>query len=314
MRETLFPLSPVSRTDECLIYHDESKGVFENVWAHVLLLVPESASVELLRQLWKVRGRHGCEDKKLHFAEISGEKICQQDGSIVIKDWLQYGVEALRGKGSCVFSPSLGCKLGVIFFHTSADLDLYGGGIKGEKMLRYFETVLRMLLKGCAHGLYDQDNRLRVRGIITDGEPWHRKLDEIRILDRLISETREYVEIDRNAYVEGVVSDHTSPDCTDRDKAQFLQLADLLLGSIIHSCFRDLEHGNKKEKMIRPVREMLEKRRRGAGFRYSGHYRSFSLSFAAIEMGQWKFEQVDTKEIIYEDNQLKLFDLNEGAK
>lgn len=315
MRKTLFPLSPVSRADECLIYHDESKKVLEkNVWAHALFFVPESASAELLSQLWARRKRHGCEDKKLHFADISGGEICEKDGSIVIKEWLQHGIEALRSKGSYIFRPSLSCKLGVIFFHTSSDLDLYGGGTKDEKMLRYFETVLRMLLKGCAHALYGQNNKLKIKGIISDGEPWHRGLDEIRILDRLISEVREYVEIDRNAYVEGVVSDHSSPDCTDSDKAQFLQATDLLLGSVIHSCFRHLRHGDKKEIIIRPVREMLEKRKRGAGFLRSGHCRSFSLSFAHIDKDQWKFEQVDTKEIIYEDNQLKLFELNEETK
>lgn len=314
MSKTLFPLPQISKVDECLIYHDESERVFKNVWAHALFFVPESASARLLAQLWAARKRHGCEDKKLHFTDISGEKICEEDGSIVVKEWLQYEIEALRSKGSDILKPPLSCNLGVIFFNTSVDLDLYGGGTKDEKMLRYFETVLRMLLKGCAHGLYDRDNKLKIKGIITDGQPWHRELDEIRILDHLIPEVREYVEIDRNACIEGVVSDHTSPDCTDSDKAQFLQATDLLLGSVIHSCFRDLERGDKKEIIIRPVREMLEKRKRGAGFRHSGHYRSFSLSFAHIERGQWKFQQVDTKEIIYEDNQLKLFELNEGMK
>jgi len=314
MRKTLFPLHPVSKTAECLIYHDESKEVFgKNVWAHALFFVPESASGELLSQLWARRKTHGCEDKKLHFANISGDKISEEDGSIVIKEWLQYGIEALRSKGS-VCKPALSCKLGVIFFQTSLDLDLYGGGTEDEKMLRYFEIVLRMLLKGCAHGLYDQNNRLRIKGIITDGEPWHRELDKMRILDRLISEAREYVQIDGGAYIEGIVSDHTSLNCTDSSKAQFLQLTDLLLGSVIHCCFREKKYRSKKEIIIRPVREMLEKRKRGAGFLRSGHYRSFSLSFAHIDKGQWKFEQVDTKEIIYEDSQLKLFGLNEGAE
>jgi len=314
VRETLFPLPQISKVDECLIYHDESKEVFgKNVWAHALFFVPESASARLLAQLWAARKRHWCEDKKLHFADISGDKISEEDGSIVIKEWLQYGIEALRSKGSAC-KPALSCKLGVIFFQTSLDLDLYGGGTEDEKMLRYFETVLRMLLKGCAHGLYDPNNRLKIKGIVTDGEPWHRELDKMRILDRLISEAREYVHIDGDAYIEGIVSDHSSPNCTDSNKAQFLQLTDLLLGSVIHCCFRGKKYRSKKEIIIRPVREMLEKRKWGAGFLRSGHYRSFSLSFAHIDKDQWKFEQVDTKEIIYEDNQLKLFGFNEGTE
>lgn len=314
MNKTLFPLIQTSKIDGCLIYHDESKRVFDNVWAHVLFFIPESSSAELLRQLWTIRKKYGCKDNKLHFADISGRRICMEDGSIAIREWIQYGVEALRSKGSHIFKPPLNCKLGVVFFPTSFDFDLYGGCSRNEKMLRYFETVLRMLLKGCAHGLYDQNNKLKIKGMITDGEPWHRRLDEIRILYRLILEVRDYVKIDKNAYIEGVFSDHKSCDRTDIDKAQFLQLADLLLGSIIHCCFRGLEYQKKKEIIIRPVREMVKKRRRGRNFRHSGHYRSFSLSFADIKNGQWKFQQVDTKEIIYEDNQLKLFEFNERTK
>jgi len=84
----------------------------------------------------------------------------------------------------------------------------------------------------------------------------------------------------------------------------------LLLGSIIHTCFRDLEHGSKKEILIRPVREMLEKRKRGRNFHRSGHYKSFSLSFAELVGNQWRFQPVDEKEIIYEGNQLELFEFN----
>lgn len=306
----LFPLPQPLRTDECIIYHDESKGVFKNVWAHGLLFVPESASMKLLDQLWAIRKKHGCENIKLHFCDISGSKICPEDGSIAIKEWVQYGIEALRSKRSIVFRPPLHCKLGVIFFNASLDLDTYGGDTPGERMLRYFETIFRIVLKGCAHYLYNQNNKLRIKGVITDGEPWHRGLDETRILRRLMTEARDYVEIDRDAHVEGVISDHTSCDCADSNKAQFLQLTDLLLSSIIHSCFRDLAYRSKKEIIIRPVREMLEKRRRGGNFRRSGHYKSFSLSFATLVGSQWKFQQVDEKEIIHEDNQLKLFELD----
>jgi len=301
-------------THECVIYHDESKKVFGDVWAHAQLFVPEPAADALLGKLWEKRKKHGCEDIKLRFADISGSKICGQDGSVVIQEWLQYAVEALRSKGSVVFRPPLNCKLGIIFFHTSVDLDMYGGGTKGEKRLRYFETVFRMLLKGGAHYLFSNDNRLTIKGIVTDGEPWHRRLDETRILDRLMSDVREYVTVDENAYIEAIVSRHRSPSCTDENKAQFLQLTDLLLGSIIHSCFRDLRRGTKKEILIRPVKQMLEKRRRGRKFQHSGHYKSFTLSLASIANDQWEFQQIDTKEIIYEGNQLRFFEFNESIE
>lgn len=310
MNETLFQLPKDLRIDDCLIYHDESKKVFKNIWAHALFFVPESSSAKLLEEILEIRRKYGCENNRFHFANISGQRICKEDGSIVIKEWVEHGIEALRSKGSYIFSHPLNCKLGIIFFPTWLDLDLYGGGSQNEKMLRYFETVLRILLKGCAHWLYDENKKLKIKGIITDGEPWHRELDEIRVLDRLIPTVRDYVEIDRNAYIEGICSDHKSFDCTDCNKAQLLQLTDLLLGSIIHCCFRDLKYGDKKERIIRPIREMLEKRKRGRNFRRSGHYKSFSLSFATIENNQWVFQWVNTQEIVYEDNQLKLFEFS----
>lgn len=246
-------------------------------------------------------------DNKLHFAEISGAKICREDGSAVVLEWVKCGIDSLRTRRSYLFRPPLSCKLGVIFFDTSVDLDLYGGDHEDEKMLRFFETVLRMLLKACAHALWDEENRLIVKGIVTDGEPWHRALDEVRILGPLMLEAREYVEIDRDAYIEGLVSDHTSSECSDKDKAQLLQLTDLLLGSVIHCCFRDLRHNDKKEKIVRPAREMLGKRKRGRSFKWSGHYKSFTLSFGSTKAGEWNFEQVGTKEVVFEDNQLRLF-------
>jgi len=304
---TLFPLRQQVKTHECTIYHDESKGVIAgNVWAHGLLFVPESARFRLLEKLYESIGKHCGEDKRLHFTDISGKEICAQDGSVVIRDWVHYGVDALRNKGSAIFRPALNCKLGIIIFDTSVPLDLYGGETRGEKKLRYFETVLRMLLKGCSHYLYNQNNRLRIKGIITDGEPWHRKIDEVRILNPLVRDVRGYVEIDDEAYIEAAPKDHRSPKCTDCDKSHLLKLIDHLLGCVVQSCFRDLAHGRKKEIIARPVRDMLDKRRRKSRFQASGHYRQFAISYARLINGQWFFEQIDTKRLLFEGNQLKM--------
>jgi len=304
---TLFPLAKIQRTDECLVYHDESKRVLDDrVWAHGLLFVPESARVELLKRLYESINKHNCENNSLHFAEISGKKICAQDGSIVIRDWVNYGVEALRRKGSTIFRPALNCKLGIIIFNTAVPLDPYGGNTEGERKLRYFETVLRMLLKGCAHYLYDENNRLRIKGIITDGNSWHRKMNAVRILRPLLTETRNFVEIDRQAYIEAVPKDHCAPDCVDRDSAHLLKLIDQLIGCVVQSCFRQLSFGQKKEIIARPVREMLDKRNRGRNFRASGHYKQFTISYAQLINKQWRFKQIDARAVSHEGNQLIL--------
>jgi hypothetical protein len=299
--------SPV-KISKCLIFHDESKGVKgDDIWAHVLFFVPEPSEPILLQKLWQTRRNCGCINNRLHFTGMSGSKISSADGSKAIKSWLELGVEALKNKDSSIFKPALNCKLGVIFFSAPLNTHLYGGN-RGEKKIRYFETVLRMLLKGCAHALYDTQNKLVIKGIITDGFSWHRSLNEFRIIQQLTSEVRSYVAIDNNASIEEISSNHKSDVCSDKDKAQFLQLTDLFLGSVINSCYRNLVFGCKKEIIIRPIKEMLDKRKRGKFFLKSSHYRSFNLSIAKVINGRWNFQTVYTKDIVFEDNQLKLFD------
>lgn len=168
-----------------------------------------------------------------------------------------------------------------------------------------------MVLKGCAHYLYDGRCKLKIRGILTDGRPWHRPLNRLRILGKLKFECRDYVAIDKNAFMKCIISDHNDKECEDKNSAQILQLTDLLLGCAITSCFRKVEYGSKKEKIIRPFKEMLDKRKRGSNFRYSSHFKSFSISSAHIVKGQWSFEDVMNKELNYKDNQLKFSDFNE---
>jgi len=307
MMDKLFKVPP--KVNSCLIFHDESKDVNRCIWAHAIFFMPEGSYRNLLDKLWSIRWKYNCMDKKFHFADISGRKLCAADGSKAIKEWIEIAVEALKTKNS-IFNPPLECKLGIIFFDSSCNLSLYKGNKKEEKFLRYFETLLRMILKCCAHTFYDENNRLEIKGIITDGKPWHRPLNEMRILSRLMKESRDYVDIAKNAYIESIISDHKSNDCKDVEKAQLLQLTDLLLGSVIFSCFRKIVYGRKREKIIRPVKCMLDKVKRGKNFRYSSHYKTFVLSKARIEKGEWKFENVETTELIYENSQLQLLNSN----
>lgn len=203
-----------------------------------------------------------------------------------------------------------GCKLGIIFYDmASVDLDLYSGD-KKERILKLVETVMRMILKGCLHYLYNENWKIELERIVTDGEPWHRKLDKFRIIQNLLPEIREYVDVLPNCEIVSCFSDHKDPKCDDANSAQILQLTDILLGSVIQSFFRDLKNGAKKEIIVRPVREMLDKRKRGSKFQHSSHYRSFTISLAKVNAGVWYFKQLNTKEVIIEDGQLILLDVN----
>jgi CO dehydrogenase/acetyl-CoA synthase epsilon subunit len=65
---------------------------------------------------------------------------------------------------------------------------------------------------------------------------------------------------------------------------------------------------DKKGVIAFPVKEMLDKRKRGAGFKNSSHYKAFTISRTYIKNGQWEFENVMTKEIeMLDKGQLSIF-------
>jgi len=320
---------------EVIIYHDETGGAGEErLNGHVLLFVPVKVGIEekrglfgpssyqidsqreLFKQLEGVRGKFQAY-YKFHFKGIGGQKWVKYNEAE--KQWVKIGVEALRGrysKGS-IFPYPLYCKLGVIFYEAPPleSLKLYRGDTKKEKGLRYHETLLRMLLKGAVHYLYNENHKVKILKIITDGEPSHRKLSEDRILWRLIEEEllgklRGYVEIKSDTEIVHLPSDHKNHEVGTEEyvHANMLQLADMLLGSVRHVCFKKIKVScsmpkigrkveNKKSVISYPVKEMLDKRKRGENFRYSSHYRSFTISKAFIRDSEWKFQRVITREI-----------------
>ena len=73
---------------------------------------------------------------------------------------------------------------------------------------------------------------------------------------------------------------------------------------------------NKRDVVSWPVREMLAKKERGAGFRNSGHYRSFSLTEVKFSRDGVNFREVMPKELVIRDAegfQMNLFDNTSGA-
>jgi hypothetical protein len=176
------------------------------------------------------------------------------------------------------------------------------------------------LLKGACHYLYDDSNPIEVVKIVSDGDPVHRKLDEDRIVWRLTydgfygkSPLRDYVTFSSDVCIIHLPSDHKKyqPDNEDYIDANFLQIADLLLGAIMRSCYVDSkpiktvpkigENCSKRDIITQPVREMLEKRKRGSGFRHSGHYKSFVVTQVSFDKEGINFQEVQSVHIQDED-------------
>jgi len=326
-----------------IVYHDETKDVPErNFKGHILFFVPIRLLVEsetpllgtfqdeyspqemFLSELVSCRQKFAC-DGKLHFAEISGQTWKKYD--YAYQRAVVLAVDALRSKSPQIFSRPLGCKVAAIFYPKGADWNIYGGDSRKEQKLRHDETLLRILLKGACHYLYDSSNPVEVGRIISDGNPAHRTLDEDRVVWRLTyddfygkSPLRNYVSFSSDCVIVHLPSDHKryQPDTEEYGHANFLQIADLLLGTIMRACyvgFRSTktspnigEQCIKRDIIAQPVKEMIEKRKRGDRFRYSGHYKSFAVTQVTFGKDGINFQEVRSAHIQDEDSlQMSLF-------
>jgi len=305
---------------DVIVYHDET-GITGKIKGHVLLFVPVITTVKetgglfgdhqfqvrplinLFREIENIRAEFKT-DHKFHFSEISGKKWANRNNAD--KKLVETGVRYLKQNRGY-------CKLGIIFYENPdpRQIENYGGKDKKERELRFGETILRMLLKGTVHYLYNTNHRVRILKIFTDGQPYHRKLDEFRFPDaELIHLSSSHREHDR--------------DSEEYMHANLLQLADMLLGCSICSCLKDTEVSDanprihdiikdKKGILAYPVKEMLDKRKRGKGFRNSSHYRAFTISKAYPKDTGWEFESVMTKEVnISNTGQLTLLTLRKA--
>lgn len=323
---------------EVIVYHDETgREIPQNIKGHILLFVPLKTTIEYERGLFNNQSiifsphkslfedikkiREDCRaDHKFHFTDISGRKWTNRNEAE--KRLIGKAVELLRQKG---INNNLFCKIGIILYQnpTSNHVSAYGGESRNEKRFRFGETLLRMLLKGAVHCLYDTSHRVKILKIFTDGQAYHRKLGNCRILNRLMNELREYVEICEQAEIVHLPSHHKKhlEKSEDFIHANMLQLADMLLGSAVYACFGNAAISeinprindcvtSKKGIVACAMKKMMDKRKRGRNFQNSSHYKAFTISKAIIKNDDWTFENVVSKEIqIDQDNgQINLFD------
>ena len=322
--------------NQVIVYHDETKDVpGRNFKGHVLFFVPVKLTVidqtplfgasvieyspqkMLFEAVEEARRKYQC-DGKLHFSQLSGKTWKKYD--IAYYETIVAAVDALRHKFQNRFPYPLRCKVAAMFYPKGADWKIYGEHPRKEQKLRHDETLLRMLLKGAVHYLYDDHNRVEITAIVADGESAHRHFDESRVIWRLFYEDvygrtplRDYVRIPSTASITHLPSDHKLYDRNSGEykHATLLQVADLLLGTIMRSCFVGLtrvtalpqinDKCNKRDVVSWPVREMLAKTERGYGFKNSGHYRSFALTEVQFSRSGIAFRGVTPREVMIQD-------------
>ena len=330
------------RVHEVAIFHDETKradrGQFKG---HVLLFIPQrlfwevstplfgkesgdySPSNFLYSEIMKLREIYNL-NKKLHFSDISGKQWGKFDQGV--RQIVELGVDSLRHKRTMHFSKPLCCKVAVIFYPRKTNISLYGGEEKKERGLRYDETVFRMLLKGAVHYLFDPEDEVVVTNLVSDGQPNHRPFNPARAVWRITyddllgkSQLREYVRFEDGANIIHMSSDHKQYflDSIEFIRANFLQLADLLFGSIIRSCYQGVKKvpypprigssaHHKKDAVAYPVKEMINKQKRGRGFIHSGHHKAFTISQLSFQDDEIQFSRVDPRKINIEESALNL--------
>lgn len=275
-------------------------------------------------EIYTLRNKLGTLDKKFHFSQICGLKWSKHDE--IQKRAVTVAVDSMKNKRPEFFQSPLYCKLSIIFFNspTPENLSLYSGNCKKEKDLRFIETMFRIVLKGAGHHLYSSEHNVKILKIITDGHPEHRELNEKRIINKLSEEqslgkVKDYIDISETEIIH-LVSNHKEHKHPSEEyfHANMLQVTDILLGSVMQSCFKGINYQrlninfreevkDKKSLIAYPVKNMLDKRKRGNNFKNSGHYKSFAISSASIIDEQWCFEDIMTKKIEIDNGQLKLF-------
>jgi hypothetical protein len=278
---------------------------------------------EFTRALDNLRSKLGYRGK-LNFSKIGGTKWSK--GDLAHLSAINLAVDALSKKRQDSFKLPLHCKLAVMLYPSHAPRSLYGGQSRKEREMRYDETILRILLKGAAHFLYDENNRVEIVSIVADGQPGHRTMDRDRIItqltvDELSGRTplRDYVSFAATSTIQHLSSDHRShpPNSIAHKYANMLQIADLLLGSTLRACYVGMTFRKrvprigdaccKKDVVAQPVKEMFDKRDRGSGFRNSGHFRSFTVSWIDFSAQGVSFRELQTKQIQFRDQaQLQL--------
>jgi len=165
------------------------------------------------------------------------------------------------------------------------------------------ETTFRMGFKGGLHLLFDENDSVTITSIHFDGyEHYRRHVDADRIVGRLEGALRPYCQIAKDIEVDDDTSDHRKDHAQDYDDCQFLQLADLLVGS-----FRTVLADSKNDiqaKVAYPVGKLVEKWRAGparmANSRWNG---GFCISQCYLENGRWEFSPLPPK---VQENQLEL--------
>lgn len=284
------------------LYHDESK--VDGYW-HGYLLIPRIHRSYLLSLLDESRNNI----KYFSNVNFKGLKCSNTSAFSIRYSWLSIAVAALahkqnkeplvyfNGKGYDqnfgAFKPKyevlnniIGAKfivLRVLDNHESMDDSYF------SDHAHKIETTLRIGFKGGLHFLSDKNNPINITSLIFDGyKHYGRHLDISHIINRLFP-LNEFCSISSNV----IFNDNHKKNHNISD-SQFLQLTDLLIGSVrsnIGKCFNV-----HQKKVSEPVQVLIDKWSLGKARMNKSRWKNgFCYSSCKIIDGTWFFDNTIKK-------------------
>jgi len=275
------------KLEEIEIYHDEIYDNNERPFGHQFLVVPTRSKSIFNEALMYERERHNAKELTINWKKL---RKSSKSRNVVARKWLQCLYAATYNKPfryikdrKVLRADPLGIKIGSIFVESikklSDDFWLHVENDK-EKTRRKYETLLRMGIQGVLHYCFNPEytdyRAVRVKKFYTDGKVFGIvPLNKNRIIKRLERKCRDYIEISSDINIIPVPkSKKKSPE------VNFEELTDLILGS---TCY--LGQGRRqewREKIVKPLAKMYNKRGRKKGFKNSPHFRTFTIRYCRI--------------------------------
>lgn len=292
------------------VYHDESK---EAGYWHGILFVPRHTRQIVLEHLATIRKETSFNlPLSLKDVKSCGDRF--QCSRAVVQLAVCAMMQAAKGKVEKVLVSArtgdpeqkrqatefreiiridqpLGLKL-VVFRERDGHKSLTSHLDYGAKV----ETTFRMGFKGGLHFLFDEKNPIIVSSIHFDGyEHNQRRTDKNRIIGKLKPDLRSYCQLAADITVDDRHGKNRQGDTQSRADHEFLQMADLLIGS-----FRAILAVNKsavQAMVASPVADLVKKWKCGpARMKNSRWSRAFCISQCHLENGEWQFDQLPAKD------------------
>lgn len=287
----------VPGVEEIEIFHDERHNNENSPFGHQFIIVPCRSKQIVNNLLNKERRRFKALDRSVRWHKLNRKDKQLQ---VLSKAWLDLlprlmSMERYKGlvdpKKIIYTSKCLGVKLFSLFIPSRDRMsDKFWTHIKNKKERnnRKYETLMRFAIKGglklMFNPQYTSYQKVKVVRFYTDAKALgnNRPLNASRILGRVREEVPDYIQFLDNLKI--------TPIDKSKNKSfevNLEELTDLVLGSTCYICGTKMQ--SCRNKIVKNLEGLYQKRERGKGFKHSCHFRTFSVSKSNVIDESWQF-------------------------